>query len=97
MPVPSCSTVCRTVVVLGYLLALALAGQPGPLAFALVLVWLAPLAVGRWRHRPFGAATGEVLGPEVLAPVALAGGQVSSTTASMPSQMPNAKNSAAAP
>ena len=52
MSLPSLPTVCRTVVVLGFLLALALAGRPGwtsvvP-ALALVAVWVAPLVV---RHR----------------------------------------------
>jgi hypothetical protein len=46
---PSIPTVCRTVVVLGFLLALALAGRggwtAGALAAGLVGVWLAPLLV----------------------------------------------------
>ncbi|WP_448625972.1 hypothetical protein [Geodermatophilus sp. URMC 64] len=49
---PSIPTVCRTVVVLAFLLALALAGRPGWASFvpalALVAVWIAPLVV---RHR----------------------------------------------
>jgi hypothetical protein len=46
---PSIPTVCRTVVVLGFLLALAVAGRggwaAGTLAAGLVAVWLAPLLV----------------------------------------------------
>jgi multisubunit Na+/H+ antiporter MnhG subunit len=52
---PSPATVCRTVAVLGFLLALALAGTPGwssvGLGLALVAVWLAPLVVAHARHR----------------------------------------------
>jgi hypothetical protein len=51
MPRPSIPTVCRTVVVLGFLLALTLAGRPGwastGLGLALVAVWAAPLVVRR--------------------------------------------------
>jgi hypothetical protein len=52
---PSIPTACRTVVVLGFLLALALAGRPGwstaALGLALVAVWLAPLLVRHARQR----------------------------------------------
>jgi hypothetical protein len=55
MHLPSLPTACRTVVVLGFLLALAIAGRPGwttPfLAMVLVGVWLAPLLVRHARHR----------------------------------------------
>ena len=48
------STICRTVVVLGYLVAVAVAGTPvwGTVATALGLVgvWLAPLLVAHLRH-----------------------------------------------
>jgi hypothetical protein len=51
---PSIPTVCRTAVVLGFLLALALAGRggwaTGALAVALVGVWLAPLLVRHGAH-----------------------------------------------
>jgi hypothetical protein len=54
VPAPSIPTACRTTVVLGFLLALALAGRGGwapvALAVALVGVWLAPLVV-RHGHR----------------------------------------------
>jgi hypothetical protein len=74
MHLPSLPTVCRTVVVLAFLLALALAGRPGwptaALGLVLVGVWLAPLLVR---------------------------GQVSCAMASIVSQMPKRKNSAAAP
>ena len=60
MPLPSIPTVCRAVVVLAFLLALALAGRPGwatpALALVLVGVWLAPLLVRHARHRPVPAA-----------------------------------------
>ena len=59
MHLPSVPTVCRTVVVLGFLLALALAGRPGwstaALGPVLVAVWLAPLLVRHARHRPSAA------------------------------------------
>jgi hypothetical protein len=55
MHLPSLPTACRTVVVLGFLLALALAGRPGwstaALGLALVAVWLAPLLVRHARQR----------------------------------------------
>ena len=55
MHLPSLATVCRTAVVLGYLVALALAGRPGwttvALGLALVAVWVAPLLVRHARHR----------------------------------------------
>jgi hypothetical protein len=55
---PSIPTACRTAVVLGFLLALALAGRggwaTGALAAGLVGVWLAPLVV-RHGRRPAGA------------------------------------------
>ena len=55
MRLPSLPTVCRTVVVLGFLMALALAGRPGwstvGLGLALVAVWLSPLVVRHARHR----------------------------------------------
>jgi hypothetical protein len=48
---PSIPTVCRTTVVLGFLLALALVGRPAwlstVLGVALVAVWAAPLVVRR--------------------------------------------------
>jgi anti-sigma-K factor RskA len=51
---PSPSTICRTVVVLGYLVAVALAGGPGwgtaVAALGLVAVWLAPLLLTHVRH-----------------------------------------------
>ena len=54
MSAPSLPTVCRTVVVLGFLLALAVAGRPGwataAVAVALVGVWLAPLLVRHGRE-----------------------------------------------
>jgi hypothetical protein len=53
--VPSIVTVCRTAVVLGWLLVLSVAAEPGwttlSLALALVAVWLAPLVV-RHARRP---------------------------------------------
>jgi len=57
---PSIPTVCRTVVVLGFLLALALAGRPGwgstVLGVALVAVWAAPLVVRRHHAIPVATA-----------------------------------------
>jgi hypothetical protein len=54
MPAPSIPTACRTAVVLGFLLALALAGRggwvTGALAVGLVGVWLAPLLVRHGRR-----------------------------------------------
>jgi hypothetical protein len=48
---PSIPTACRTAVVLAFLLALAVAGQPALLAtglgLALVAVWAAPLVLRR--------------------------------------------------
>jgi hypothetical protein len=59
MHLPSLPTACRTVVVLAFLLALALAGRPGwssaGLGLVLVGVWLAPLLVRHARQRA-GAA-----------------------------------------
>jgi hypothetical protein len=53
--VPSAAVVCRTVVVLAYLVALAAAGRPGwgaaLAAPALLAVWLAPLVIASARHR----------------------------------------------
>jgi hypothetical protein len=55
MSVPSTAVVCRTVVVLAYLVALVAAGRPGwgaaAAAPALVAVWLVPLVVAHARHR----------------------------------------------
>jgi hypothetical protein len=55
MHLPTLPAVCRTVVVLGFLLALSLAGRPGwptaALGLALVAVWLAPLLVRHAMHR----------------------------------------------
>jgi hypothetical protein len=60
MPRPSIPTICRTVVVLAFLLALALAGRPGwsstVLGLALVAVWAAPLVVRRHHAIPVSAA-----------------------------------------
>jgi predicted signal transduction protein with EAL and GGDEF domain len=48
------STICRTVVVLGYLVAVAAAGTPvwatAVAAVGLVGVWLAPLLLAHHRH-----------------------------------------------
>jgi hypothetical protein len=48
---PSIPTVCRTIVVLAFLVALALAGSPASLStglgLALVAVWAAPLVLRR--------------------------------------------------
>src|SRR5215212_2321263 len=55
MSAPSIPVVCRTVIVVAYLAALALAGTPGRGAawgaVALVVVWLAPLVAGHGRRR----------------------------------------------
>jgi hypothetical protein len=52
---PSMPTVCRTVVVLGYLVAVALAGRPvwetAVAALGLSAVWTAPLLLAHHRHR----------------------------------------------
>jgi hypothetical protein len=60
MPRPSIPTICRTVVVLGYLLTLALTGRPGwsstALGLALVAVWAAPLVVRRHHAIPVPAS-----------------------------------------
>jgi hypothetical protein len=94
MHLPSLPTACRTVVVLGFLLALALAGRPGwmstALGLALVAVWAAPLVVRR-HHRIAVPAAAEA--PAEHPP----GDQVSWATASIISQMPKRKNSAEAP
>ena len=54
MPAPSPAVVCRTVVVLAYLLALAVAGRPGwatvSAGVALVAVWLIPVVLHHGRH-----------------------------------------------
>jgi hypothetical protein len=51
---PSPSTICRTVITLGYVLAVALAGRPvwgtAVAAFGLVGVWAAPLLLAHARH-----------------------------------------------
>ncbi|MGY1604011.1 hypothetical protein [Geodermatophilus sp. SYSU D00815] len=51
MTAPSTPTVCRTTVVLGFLVTLALVGRPAwlstVLGLALVAVWAAPLVVRR--------------------------------------------------
>lgn len=56
MHAPSIPVICRTVVVLGYLTALALVGTPGPaaagVAAALVGVWVVPLITGHLHVRP---------------------------------------------
>jgi hypothetical protein len=48
------STTCRTVITLGYVLAVALAGRPvwgtALAALGLVAVWLAPLLLSHARH-----------------------------------------------
>ena len=67
MSVPSAAIVCRTVVVLAYLLALLAAGRPGwgaaTAAPALVAVWLVPLVVASARHRAEQPA-GALVAPE---------------------------------
>jgi hypothetical protein len=54
VPAPTIPTACRTAVVLGFLLALAVAGPGGwataGLAVGLVGVWLAPLVVRHGRR-----------------------------------------------
>ena len=63
MHLPSVATACRTVVVLGFLLALAAAGRggwlTGAVAAGLVGVWLAPLLV-RYGTRPAPVAADPV-------------------------------------
>jgi hypothetical protein len=58
--VPTTPTVCRTAVVLAFLLALAVAGRPGwaasSLALCLVAVWLAPVLTGHRAVAPAAAA-----------------------------------------
>jgi hypothetical protein len=48
------STICRTLITLGYVLAIALAGRPARgtalAALGLVAVWLAPLLLSHSRH-----------------------------------------------
>ena len=52
---PSTSAICRTVVVLGYLLAVALVGRPvwttALAGLGLVAGWAAPLMLAHRRHR----------------------------------------------
>ncbi|MGY1618722.1 hypothetical protein ACI797_18440 [Geodermatophilus sp. SYSU D00691] len=59
MTAPSIPTACRTTVVLGFLVVLAVAGSPGWLAtllgVALVAVWAAPLVVRRHHVLPVPA------------------------------------------
>jgi hypothetical protein len=56
---PSIPTVCRTIVVLTFLVALALAGQPAVLStllgLALVATWAAPLVLRRHHVVPVPA------------------------------------------
>ena len=51
----SMAAICRTVVVLGYLVAVALAGRPvwetAVAALGLTAVWVAPLVLAHHRHR----------------------------------------------
>ncbi len=62
----SSSTICRTVVVLGYLVTVAVAGTPvwatAAAAVALVGVWLAPLLVAH-RHAAEPAAVPALVQP----------------------------------
>ncbi len=65
MSTPSRATVCRTLPVLGYLVALAVAGRPGPTtvlaAAALVATWLIPLLMAPTsRAVPSAAESSEV-------------------------------------
>jgi hypothetical protein len=65
---PSTSAVCRTVVVLAYLVLVAVAGHPtwttALAGFGLVAAWLAPLVLAHRRQEVPDAAAALALQPE---------------------------------